>query len=144
MNAIYGVEAWNFGSRTLKGRTGVKRALDKTASQVKAELPTSSGAEGTTAVADAAAVDLTQPVASPVKRLPSKKGGGVRKNAASRAAGKKSGIVHICRDCGQVTPKAFIVKKTAKGKKKNRVFQVFTVKRKRREQQQDSLHHQES
>ncbi len=111
LNAIYGVEAWNFGSRTLKGRTGNKgKALNKTQSQIKAE-PATTAAGAADAEAGAAtavdeydpAVDLAEAVAPPVRRIPSKKGGGVRKSGAgSRAVGKKAGVVQICRDCGQV------------------------------------------
>jgi len=117
LNAIYGVEAWNFGSRTLKGRKG-NRNLEKAASQMKAEpdsLPAAPSdmatAADAAAAADAtagedydAAVELQQAVASPVRRVPSKKTGGVRKGGAgSKAMGKKAGVVQICRDCGQVS-----------------------------------------
>lgn len=109
LNAIYGVEAWNFGSRTIKGRTGNRnRALDRTNSQVKAEPAVA------TAVADdnapalalpaeaAAAVDLTEALmASPIRRVPSKKGG-PRKGGVGAKATKKPGAVQICRDCNQV------------------------------------------
>lgn len=116
MNAIYGVEAWNFGSRTLKGRKG-NRNLEKAASQIKAEpdaLPAAPSDMATAADAAAddatagedydAAVELQQAVASPVRRVPSKKSGGVRKGGAgSKAMGKKAAVVQICRDCGQVS-----------------------------------------
>ncbi len=118
MNAIYGVEAWNFGSRTLKGRKG-NRNLEKAASQLKAEpdaLPAAPSDMATAAEAAAAAdadatagedydaaVELQQAVASPVRRVPSKKSGGVRKGGAgSKAMGKKAAVVQICRDCAQV------------------------------------------
>ncbi|KAL0025336.1 hypothetical protein WJX79_008358 [Trebouxia sp. C0005] len=115
LNAIYGVEAWNFGSRTLKGRKG-NRNLEKAASQMKAEPdalpllpPDMATADDAAAAADAtagddydAAVELQQAVASPVRRVPSKKTGGVRKGGAgSKAMGKKAAVVQICRDCGQ-------------------------------------------
>ena len=111
LNAIYGVEAWNFGSRTLKGRKG-NRNLEKAASQLKAEpdaLPAvpidlATAADDATAGEDYdAAVELQQAVASLVRRVPSKKSGGVRKGGAgSKAMGKKA-VVQICRDCGQVS-----------------------------------------
>jgi hypothetical protein len=116
LNAIYGVEAWNFGSRTLKGRKG-NRNLEKAASQLKAEpdaLPAvpidlataadAAAADDATAGEDYdAAVELQQAVASLVRRVPSKKSGGVRKGGAgSKAMGKKA-VVQICRDCGQVS-----------------------------------------
>lgn len=106
LSAIYGVEAWNFGSRTIKGRTGNKnRALDRTASQIKAEPATTAVAADNAVVAeDAAAVDLTEAVvASPIKRLPSKKAGGPKKGGAGAKAAKKPVTVQICRDCNQVT-----------------------------------------
>ena len=105
INAIYGVEAWNFGSRTIKGRTGNRnRALDKTASQIKAEpAATAVAADNAVAAEAAAAVDLTEAVmALPVKRLPSKKAGGPKKGGAGAKATKKPGTVQICRDCDQV------------------------------------------
>ena len=115
MNAIYGVEAWNFGSRTLKGRKG-NRNLEKAASQMMAEpalpaAPSDMATAADAADADAtagedydAAVEMQQAVASPVRRVPSKKSGGVRKGGAgSKAMGKKAGVVQICRDCGQVS-----------------------------------------
>lgn len=57
-----------------------------------------------TAVEDAAAMeDLMEDVVPAVRRLPSKKTGGVRKGGAgTKGAGKKTGMVQICRDCGQV------------------------------------------
>jgi len=116
LNAIYGVEAWNFGSRTLKGRKG-NRNLEKAASQMKAEpdalpvAPSDMATAAAAAAADAtdgedynAAVEMQQAVASPVRRVPSKKTGGVRKGGAgSKALGKKAGVVQICRDCAQVS-----------------------------------------
>ena len=110
------MEAWNFGSRTLKGRKG-NRNLEKAASQMKVEpeaLPAAPSEMATAAdAADAdatagedydAAVEMQQAVASPVRRVPSKKSGGVRKGGAgSKAMGKKAGVVQICRDCGQVS-----------------------------------------
>ncbi len=123
MNAIYGVEAWNFGSRTLKGRKG-NRNLEKASSQLKAEpdalstapsdMATAADAAAAADAADAAdatagedydaAVELQQAVASPVRRVPSKKSGGVRKGGAgSKAMGKKAAFVQICRDCAQVS-----------------------------------------
>lgn len=111
------MEAWNFGSRTLKGRKG-NRNLEKAASQMKAEPdalpllpPDMATADDAAAAADAtagddydAAVELQQAVASPVRRVPSKKTGGVRKGGAgSKAMGKKAAVVQICRDCGQVS-----------------------------------------
>lgn len=111
MNAIYGVEAWNFGSRTIKGRKGY-RTLDKTASQVKTEAAATPAAADAAAAADAdgiiavddydPAVDLREAAAPPVKRVPSKKAGGVRKGG-SKAMSKKLGVVQICRDCQQVS-----------------------------------------
>lgn len=112
MNAIYGVEAWNFGSRTIKGRKGY-RTLDKTASQIKTEAAaTPAAADAAAAAADAGgiiavddydpAVDLREAAAPPVKRVPSKKAGGVRKGG-SKAMSKKLGMVQICRDCQQVS-----------------------------------------
>lgn len=109
LNAIYGVEAWNFGSRTIKGRTGIRnRALEKSTSQVKAEpaVATAVAADNAPALAlpaeAAAAVDLTEAlVASPIRRVPSKKGG-PRKGGAGAKAAKKPGTVQICRDCNQV------------------------------------------
>ena len=111
------MEAWNFGSRTLKGRKG-NRNLGKAASQMKAEpdallaAPSDMAtAADAAAAADAtagedydAAVEMQQAVASPVRRVPSKKAGGVRKGGAgSKAMGKKAGVVQLCRDCGQVS-----------------------------------------
>lgn len=50
----------------------------------------------------AAAVELTEAlVASPIRRVPSKKGG-PRKGGAGAKAAKKPGTVQICRDCNQV------------------------------------------
>ncbi len=111
------MEAWNFGSRTLKGRKG-NRNLEKAASQLKAEPDAPPAAPSDMATADAAAADaadatagedynaaveLQQAVASPVRRVPSKKSGGVRKGGAgSKAMGKKAVVVQICRDCAQV------------------------------------------
>jgi len=99
LNAIYGVEAWNFGSRTLKGRKG-NRNLEKAAGQMKAEpdalpvAPSDMATAAAAAAADAtdgedynAAVEMQQAVASPVRRVPS----------------KKTGVVQICRDCAQVS-----------------------------------------
>ena len=99
------MEAWNFGSRTIKGRTGNRnRALDKTTSQVKAEpAATAVAADSAVAAEAAAAVDLTEAeVASPVKRVPSKKGAGPKKGGAGAKTAKKPGTVQICRDCNQV------------------------------------------
>ena len=107
LNAIYGVEAWNFGSRLIKGRTGNRnRALEKTASQIKAEPAATAVADDNAVAAEAAAaVDLTEDlVASPVRRLPSKKAGGPKKGEAGAKAAKKPGTVQICRDCNQVMP----------------------------------------
>ena len=108
LNAIYGVEAWNFGSRTIKGRTGNRnRALDKAASQNKAEpAATAVAADIALAAEPAAAVDLTEAVvASPLKRVPSKKGG-PKKSGPGLKAAKKPGTVQICRDCNQVILKS--------------------------------------
>ena len=105
LNAIHGVEAWNFGTRTIKGRTGNRnRTLDKTASQVKDEPAAAAvAADSAVAAEAAAAVDLTEAVvASPVRRLPSKKAGGPKKNGPGAKAAKKPGTVQICRDCSQV------------------------------------------
>ena len=102
-SGFHGVEPWNFGSRTIKGRVAAKRSLDKTASQIKAEAPAEGGIEAATAALEAPAVDLTEAVASPVRRVPPKKSGGVRKGTGSKATGKKPAVVQICRDCGQVT-----------------------------------------
>ena len=104
LNAIYGVEAWNFGSRTIKGRVGKNRTLDKTASQIKGEPAAAAVAtENALATEAAAAVDLTDPpVASPIRRVPSKKGG-PRKSGAGAKGAKKAGTVQICRDCQQVS-----------------------------------------
>ena len=96
------MEPWNFGSRTIKGKVAAKRSLDKTASQIKAETPAEGGVEAATAAVEAPAVDLTETVASPVRRVPPKKSGGVRKGTGSKATGKKPAFVQICRDCGQV------------------------------------------
>ena len=99
------MEAWNFGSRTIKGKTGNKnRTLDKTASQIKAEpAATAVAADNAVAAEAAAAVDLTEAVvASPIKKLPSKKAGGPKKGGAGAKAAKKPGTVQICRDCNQV------------------------------------------
>ena len=98
LNAIYGVEAWNFGSRTIKGRIGKNRTLDKTASQIKAEPAAAAvAAENALGTEPAAAVDLTDlPVASPIRRVPSRKSGAGAKGA------KKLGTAQICRDCQQV------------------------------------------
>lgn len=110
------MEAWNFGSRTLKGRKG-NRNLEKAASQLKAEpdalpaVPIDLATAADAAAADDAkagedydaAVELQQAVASLVRRVPSKKSGGVRKGGAgSKALGKKAAVVQICRDCAQV------------------------------------------
>lgn len=105
LNAIYGVEAWNFGSRTIKNKSGNRnRALEKTASQIKAEPAATAVADDNAVAAEAAAaVDLTEAVVeSPVRRLPSKKAGGPKKGGAGAKAAKKPGTVQICRDCNQV------------------------------------------
>lgn len=100
------MQPWNFGSRTIKGKSGPKaRVLDKTASQLKAEPVAAAMGDATAVAMDAAAVAepmILEPEWEPTsaKRPPAKKGG-PRKAVAK--SGKKSGQMQICRDCGQVS-----------------------------------------
>ena len=115
LSAIYGMQPWNFGSRTIKGRVGGKAKLDKAASQVRIEpvmaLPL---VDATAVAADAAAVAepmILEPEWEPTaaRRPPAKKGGprkavaGKGKKGAAKLGGAKSGATQICRDCGQVS-----------------------------------------
>lgn len=106
------MQPWNFGSRIIKGRTGTKaRAIDKTASQLKAEPmlaalrdDTAVGMDAAAVVMDAAAMAepmTLEPEWEPTaaRRPPIKKG--APKKAVGKT-GKKLGQVQICRDCGLV------------------------------------------
>ena len=106
LNGIYQDTPWNFGGRTIRGRTGTKaRAVDKTASQLKAEPAAAVVMDATAVAGDALAVAepmVLEPEWEPTaaRRPPSKKGG--PRKAVAGKGGKKSGSAQTCRDCHQV------------------------------------------
>lgn len=105
LNGLYMHPPWNWGSRTIKGRTAAKpRALDKTASQLQVEPATAVEAD-ITAVAEPMMLDpmvLDDWEPPPMRRGPSKKGPRKAVRVKSTKGGKKAAPQTICRDCGQV------------------------------------------
>ena len=105
LNSLYMLPPWNWGSRTIKGRTAPKpRAVDKTASQLKMEPATAVEGDITTVaepmMPDALGLDDWEP--PPIRRAPSKKGPRKAVRVKSAKGGKKAAPQTICRDCGQV------------------------------------------